>query len=221
MKLTEEGRNLCGWKHMAARPMSSSPYVDEFINIFIQSTASVGNFFLYPEPVFKGGYDKFIEVTMQITWTDLIIFHLTGKCQVSGKGRWAVSRWISGMSVPGEEVLPPGCGNSPGLSDIKSHSFIFPWCSRKDLGYLNSLLTRSLFISLHLLGNHSCHLVLFSGFLSSGEKKKKTVRKACAFVAVTFRDGTRGLDVQKSWFWEHRNEKQRVLANYFTKWSVN
>lgn len=52
---------------MAARPMSSSPCVDEFINIFIQRTASVGNFFLYPEPVFKGGYDKFIEVTMQIT----------------------------------------------------------------------------------------------------------------------------------------------------------
>jgi hypothetical protein len=52
------------------------------------------------------------------------------------------------MSVLGEEVLLTGCGNLPAISDIKSYLFILLWCSRMDLGHLNSLLARLLFISL-------------------------------------------------------------------------
>lgn len=48
------------------------------------------------------------------------------------------------------------------------------------------------------LGNHFCHEVLFSSFLSSCDKKKKTenkMRETCVFAAPNFRDFSRKLDV--------------------------
>lgn len=138
---------------------------------------SVRNLFLQPQSVFQGGYDKLIKVMTQITWTDLITFYFCGKCQVSGKRKWAVT-WLCGwVQHTRAGCVPRGLWKSPWHLWHQIRLAHFPVMQR-EVPWMPELSSRQAVVYQPIpLGNHFCHWVLFSSFLSSCENTRNRKTK--------------------------------------------